>query len=194
MPLWHEAWPAKDTKAMARILPDIDRHVKAVSAAKLPGILRDKQAAWDAGVKQLQAGAEAYRAAVEKKDDEALLKAAERLHMDYEKLVRVVRPVTPRSTRSTRRSTSCSTTTWKAPAAHGERARAGAEGEDGRAERRRATRPPEGQGARVRGRQGRAVDAVAALVAAVDGKNEPAIKAAVERVHTDYENLEAIFN
>ena len=35
---------------------------------------------------------------------------------------------------------------------------------------------------------------VAALVAAVDGKNEPAIKAAVERVHTDYENLEAIFN
>ena len=60
MPLWHEAWPAKDTKAMARILPDIDRHVKAVSAAKLPGILRDKQAAWDAGVKQLQAGAEAY--------------------------------------------------------------------------------------------------------------------------------------
>ena len=95
MPLWHEAWPAKDTKRMAELAPGIEKHVAAVGAAKLPGILRDRQAAWDAGVKGLQASASAYRAAVDKKDDEALLKAAEALHTDYEKLVRVVRPATP---------------------------------------------------------------------------------------------------
>lgn len=95
MPLWHEAWPAKDTKQMAELAPAIEKHVAAVSAATLPGILRDKQAAWDAGLTELRASAAAYRAAVDRRDDKALLEAAESLHTNYEKLVRVIRPATP---------------------------------------------------------------------------------------------------
>ncbi len=95
MPLWHEAWPAKDTKRMAELTPGIEKYLAEVTGAKLPGILRDRQGAWDAGLKQLQASVAAYRAAVDKQDDAALLKAAEALHTDYEKLVRVVRPATP---------------------------------------------------------------------------------------------------
>jgi hypothetical protein len=95
MPLWHEAWPAKDTKRMAELLPEIEKHLAAVSSAKLPGILRERQEGWDAGLKAMKASDESYRAAVGRKDDAALLKAAESLHLDYEKLVRVVRPVTP---------------------------------------------------------------------------------------------------
>ena len=50
MPMWHEAWPNKDYKALAALVPDIEKHVAAISKAELPGILRDKKAAWEAGV------------------------------------------------------------------------------------------------------------------------------------------------
>ena len=195
MPLWHEAWPSKDTKAMARIVPDIDRHVKAVSAAKLPGILRDKQAPWDAGVKQLQASADAYRAAVEKKDDEALLKAAERLHMDYEKLVRVIRPVTPEIDafhQALYVLFHYDMEKFSQPTVsehvQGLKAKMDALNAAALPDRLKAKAPAYEA---ARATLSKSVDA---LVAAVAGKNEAAIKAAVERVHTDYENLEAVFN
>jgi len=93
MPLWHDAWPNKDVKAMAAMVPDIERHFAAVSKAELPGVLRDKQVAWAAGVSDLRATVDAYKAAVTAGDNEALLKAAEKLHAQYEALVKVVRPV-----------------------------------------------------------------------------------------------------
>jgi hypothetical protein len=95
MPLWHDAWPNKDVKAMAAMLPDIEAHVATVSKAQLPLILRDKQAAWAAGVDDLNQTAAAYKAAVAAGDNEALLKAAEKLHAQYETLVKIVRPILP---------------------------------------------------------------------------------------------------
>jgi hypothetical protein len=93
MPLWHDAWPNKDVKAMAAMLPDIEKHFAAVNKAELPLILRDKQAAWVAGVDDLKQTVAAYKAAVTAGDNEALLKAAEKLHSQYEALVKVVRPI-----------------------------------------------------------------------------------------------------
>jgi hypothetical protein len=93
MPLWHEAWPNKDVKALAAMVPEIERHMAAISKAELPGILRDKQAAWLAGVTDLKASVAAYKAAAAAGNDEALLKAAEKLHAQYEGLVKIVRPV-----------------------------------------------------------------------------------------------------
>jgi hypothetical protein len=93
MPLWHDAWPNKDVKAMAAMVPEIEKHVAAVSKAELPGILRDKQAAWAAGLMDLKATVAAYKAAAAAGNDEALLKAAEKLHSQYEGLVKIVRPV-----------------------------------------------------------------------------------------------------
>ena len=90
--IWHGAWPAKDTKRLAELLPQVDEGVAAVTKAELPGILRERKTAWDERLKNLQAAARDYRTAVEDHQDQALLDAAERLHMRYEKLVQAVRP------------------------------------------------------------------------------------------------------
>ncbi len=93
MPLWHDAWPNKDTAQMKELLPRVEEHVAAVSAAELPGILRDKQERWDEGVAALQDDVEAYRTAAAADDTQALLDAVESLHAHFEGLVRTVRPV-----------------------------------------------------------------------------------------------------
>ncbi len=90
--IWHGAWPKKDTAQLAALLPKVEAGVKSVAGAELPGILRDRKTAWDENVKALQAVAADYKSAVEKKDQQKLLDAAEKLHSQYEKLVRVIRP------------------------------------------------------------------------------------------------------
>jgi hypothetical protein len=91
-PMWHEAWPKKDTAALIELAPDVEKHFSAIKKATLPGILRDKATAWDAGVEKLGLAVSAYAAAAKAKDDATLLKAAETLHSSYEALVKVVRP------------------------------------------------------------------------------------------------------
>jgi hypothetical protein len=90
--IWHDAWPNKDVKALRELLSQVKEGAKAVADAKLPGILRDKQAAWDEGVKALDARVADYSAAAAGSDDQKLLDAAEKLHTQYEVLVRVIRP------------------------------------------------------------------------------------------------------
>jgi hypothetical protein len=91
--IWHQAWPKKDTATLRQLLPDVERGISEVASAKLPGILRDKKAAWDEGVRKLQAAGEEYKAAAAGKDDPRLLAAAEKLHGQFESLMRVTRPV-----------------------------------------------------------------------------------------------------
>lgn len=91
-PLWHEAWPAKNLAMMRELLPDVERHVAAVRAAELPGILRDKQADWNKGVEALAAAAAAMKAALEANNEKAALDAVEKLHARFEGLVRLIRP------------------------------------------------------------------------------------------------------
>ena len=95
MPMWHDAWPNKDYKALAAMLPEIEKHLATISKAELPGILRDKNSQWAAGVADLKKAGADYKAAVASGKNEDLLKAAEALHMQYEKLVRVIKPVLP---------------------------------------------------------------------------------------------------
>ena len=90
--IWHEAWPAKDTATLRQMAPEVAKGIDAVSSAQLPGILREKQSAWNEGLKNLQnAGAE-YQSAAAAKDDARLLKAAENLHARFEALMRVTMP------------------------------------------------------------------------------------------------------
>jgi len=91
--LWHTAWPKKDTAMMASLCPDIDKGVAEVAAAQLPGILRDKQGAWQENLRQLRDIASMYKTAMAGTDLQPKLDAAERLHSQYEKMVRVIRPV-----------------------------------------------------------------------------------------------------
>ncbi len=92
-PIWHTAYPDKDYAALRSYVPEVQRLAEKVYTAKLPGILRDKQAKWDEGLKELRKSVDAYVAAAAGTDDAALLDAAEALHARYEMMVRTIRPV-----------------------------------------------------------------------------------------------------
>ena len=93
MPMWHTAYPNKDYAALRELAKDVPPGVAKIAGARLPGILRDKEAVWAKGVADLKAASDAYIKAAAGKDDAALLTAAETLHTRYEGLVRLVRPV-----------------------------------------------------------------------------------------------------
>ncbi|HET9950287.1 MAG TPA: hypothetical protein VFS09_00695 [Candidatus Eisenbacteria bacterium] len=93
--IWHEAWPAKDAAKLRELLPEVEKGAKAIVDAKLPGILREKQGAWDEQVKTLQSVVALYAGAAAGADDKALLDAAEKLHAQYEAMVRLIRPPLP---------------------------------------------------------------------------------------------------
>jgi hypothetical protein len=90
--IWHTAWPNKDYDMLTALMPEIEKGTAAIVSAELPGILRDKKAAWEKEVEGLQTIVQEYRSAVETKQKESLLDAAEKLHAQYEALVRVIRP------------------------------------------------------------------------------------------------------
>jgi hypothetical protein len=90
--IWHEAWPKKDAAMLRQLLPDVEKGISAVASAQLPGILREKKAAWDEGVRKLQNAGSEYKAAAAGNEDPKLLAAAEKLHGQFEALMRTIRP------------------------------------------------------------------------------------------------------
>jgi hypothetical protein len=92
-PMWHEAYPSKDYDALKGFVPKIKSYVESINKAKLPGILRERENEWKKQLEELNMAAQNYYDAVNKNDNEALLKAAENLHSAYERMVRVIRPV-----------------------------------------------------------------------------------------------------
>ncbi|MFO7368970.1 MAG: hypothetical protein R6X09_01730 [Bacteroidales bacterium] len=91
-PMWHNAYPAKDYEALKGFVPQIKASVEAINDAKLPGILREREGDWKTRLNELNAVSKSYYAAAEKNDQEALLDAAEKLHREYEMMMRVIRP------------------------------------------------------------------------------------------------------
>jgi|WetSurSiteA1Bulk_404760.scaffolds.fasta_scaffold00300_10 hypothetical protein len=92
-PMWHNAYPAKDIKTLREYVPQIKVSMEAINNAVLPGILKDKEADWKGQLKEFNTAAENYYKAAEGNDDEAMLVAAEKLHFQYEMMIRVIRPV-----------------------------------------------------------------------------------------------------
>jgi hypothetical protein len=92
-PLWHTAYPEKDYDLIKELLPQAEELAAKVDAAALPGILRDKQADWDALKGNLKSTLEQLRAAVEADNQEEMLTQTEAFHSAYEKMVRTIRPV-----------------------------------------------------------------------------------------------------
>ncbi len=91
--IWHEAYPSKDISALKGMVEKIQTDMGKINNAQLPGILKDKEGKWQDGLKVLNASAENYYVAAKGTDDQAMLDAAEKLHADYEMMVRVLRPV-----------------------------------------------------------------------------------------------------
>jgi len=92
--IWHTAWPEKNIGLLVDLLPQVKKYGDTLSNVALPGILRDKQDDWDRGTAALQKTVADYDAAAATRDSVKLLDAAERLHSQYEALVRIVRPAT----------------------------------------------------------------------------------------------------
>ncbi len=92
-PIWHTAYPEKDYASLRSFLPQVNESAEKIFAAELPGILRDKKSVWEKGVAELKASVNEFNSAVKGTDDDVLLKSAEKLHAKYENLVRIVRPV-----------------------------------------------------------------------------------------------------
>jgi hypothetical protein len=91
--VWHTAWPEKNLAMLAELLPEIKHFSDSLAKVQLSGILRDKQKVWKQNTAKLQEIVSGYASATAPVDSQKLLDAAERLHAQYEALVRVIRPV-----------------------------------------------------------------------------------------------------
>lgn len=91
--IWHTAWPEKNIQMLKELLPDVEKAYANVKDAKLPGILRDKKGKWAEGLAKFTASVAAYKDAAGKDNAQSFLDAAEKMHADYEGLVRIVKPV-----------------------------------------------------------------------------------------------------
>lgn len=93
-PMWHTAYPNKDYALFKKLLPDVNIGVEKIYAAKLPGILRDKEKEWNDGLDKLRTSVAGYNKACEENNEAEMLTSAEELHSNFEMLVRIVKPVT----------------------------------------------------------------------------------------------------
>jgi len=91
--IWHEAYPSKDIATLKSMVEKIQTDMEKINNAQLPGILKDKAGKWKEGLKVLNASADNYYSAAKGNDDQVMLDAAEKLHADFEMMVRVLRPV-----------------------------------------------------------------------------------------------------
>ena len=77
-----------------QLLPEVNAGVEKIYAAKLPGILRDKEKEWNDGLDKLRTSVADYNKACEENNEAGMLTSAEELHSNFEMLVRIVKPVT----------------------------------------------------------------------------------------------------
>ncbi len=194
-PLWHDAWPKKDVDALVALAPKVSAGVEAIAKAELPGILRDKKTTWDAAVSRLKAIAGEYGAAAAKKDGPALLAAAENLHSQFEGMVRIVRPVL-------KELEAFHATLYVLY--HRQLDPFALEGVSQSVRTLKEKMAPLSAAAlpdRLKAKEAAFVAARAQLAAAVDvavasleGKDEKVVRAAVELLHTRYQELEKVFD
>lgn len=91
--IWHDAYPKKDITALKSYVNDVNSYAEKVYDAKLPGILRDKETKWQAGLEELRKAVDDYNISAGGSNDEQMLNAAENLHSKFEMMIRIIKPV-----------------------------------------------------------------------------------------------------
>jgi hypothetical protein len=91
--IWHNAYSNKDIAALKGLVNDVNSYAAKIYDAKLPGILRDKETKWQAGLGELKKAVDEYNTAAAGSNDEQMLNAAEDLHAKFEMMVRIIKPV-----------------------------------------------------------------------------------------------------
>jgi len=94
-PMWHKAYPAKDTAAFKAFVPQIKANMEKMNAVTLPGILRERVALWKSSLEKFNADAADYYQACSGSNVDAMLTSVERFHKGYEAMNRVIKPFTP---------------------------------------------------------------------------------------------------
>lgn len=194
-PIWHTAYPDKDIAMLKSLVPQVDELAAKVYAAKLPGILRDKQAKYDTGLAEFRKSVEAYDAAAKGADDKALLDAAEALHAKYEMLVRTIRPVLKEMDDFHKVlyvvfHTDLPAKNWEAVRAAAPDLKAKAEAIP-QAKLSTRLQPKAEAFAKAAGELVKATDVLAGLGPKADGA---AVEQAVLKIHSRYQDLEKIFD
>ena len=177
------------------LVPQVNELAEKVFAAKLPGILRDKQAKYDAGLAEFRKSVEAYNAAAKGSDDKALLDAAEALHAKYEGLVRTIRPVLAEMDAFHKvlyvvYHTDLPAKNWEAVRAAAPDLKAKAEAIV-LAKLSARLEPKAAAFAKASGDLVKAAEVLAGLGAKADGA---AVEQAVQKLHSRYQDLEKIFD
>jgi hypothetical protein len=194
-PIWHTAYPDKDIAMLKSLTPQVNELAAKIYEAKLPGILREKQAKYDDGLAKFRAAVEAYGAAAKGSDDKALLDAAEVLHARYERLVRTLQPVLPEM--ETFHKVLYVVYHTDLPAKNWTAVRAAAPDLKTKAEAVAAAKLPASRAAKAEdftkaaGELLKAADALAGLGDKADGA---AVEAAVQKLHSRYQELEKVFD
>ena len=192
--IWHEAWPKKNTALLQQLLPEVEKGISEVASAQLPGILREKKAAWDEGVKKLQSAGADYKAAVAAKDDAKLLAAAETLHGRFEGLMHAIRPALKELDEF--HAVLYMLYHHYLPKSDMENIRKSAAELQQKMAALNAAQLPErlsGKDYEFKVARGLLAQSVAALGASIQSNDEKAIKDAVEAVHSNYQALDKIF-
>jgi hypothetical protein len=91
--IWHNSYPKKDIDALKSYVDEVNSYAEKVYDAKLPGILRDKETKWQAGLEELRKAVDEYNTAATGSNDKQMLNAAENLHSKFEMMVRIINPV-----------------------------------------------------------------------------------------------------
>lgn len=192
--IWHDAWPKKDTGKLESLLPDVKAGVDSIAGARLPGMLREKKGVWEHEVAELRAAAEAYAEAVKLKDAEKLLKAAEELHARYEGLVRVIRPAM-KEVEDFHATLYVLYHSYLPEYSLDNIARAAGDlkAKMARLEEAKLPERHKSKSDAFTAARKELGNAVASLHAAVRAGEEPAVRAAVESVHSCYEALTRVF-
>ncbi|MDH4198001.1 MAG: hypothetical protein OEW05_11365 [Candidatus Aminicenantes bacterium] len=194
-PIWHTAYPSKDTKALRGFVEQVNALAQKVYAAELPGILRDKADKWKQGVAEFRQSVEAFQAAAKGTDDQALLSATEALHTKYETLVRTMAPLTKEVDEFHRLlyiiyHKYLPDKKWAAIKATGPELAGLAEPLS------TATLPKrlEARSEKYKAAAAALYQAAKELAAECQGDDTAALEAAIQKVHTKYQELEKIFN
>lgn len=93
-PIWHTAYPNKDYALFKELLPKVNEGAAKIYEVNLPGILRDKEDAWKSELENLRKSVDMYNKSCNENNESSILVAAEELHTSFEKLVRIIKPVT----------------------------------------------------------------------------------------------------
>ncbi len=192
--IWHTAWPQKDVAMLAELEPEVQQLGTALVKAPLPGILRDKKKAWNDNIEKLKELMKTYKLASSPVDSQKLLDAAEQLHSQFEKLVRVVRP-------KLKELDDFHTTLYmiyhyympennKAKLVSAVKELQTKMGVLNKATLSERMKPKEKTFTEARTKLSKSVDEVVTAVAAGENKG---IKASIENMHTDYQAVEKIF-